>query len=118
MKKKFAKRFLIGSLIGVVNGFFGAGGGLLAVPFLKSEGLNQQSAHENAVAVILPITVFSAVLYMYKGFVSISDALVFVPTGLIGAFIGTKIIAKISPKLLKGVFGFFMIYAGIRLLKG
>ncbi len=110
------KNFLFGSLIGIINGLFGAGGGMLAVPFLRKNGLNQKSAHENAVAVILPITVISAVVYCLKGFVKLSDAYIYIPTGLIGAYLGTKIMAKISPKLLKGIFGGFMIYAGVRLL--
>ena len=94
------KSFLCGAAIGVVNGLFGAGGGMLAVPFLKSQGFNQQSAHKNAVAVILPITLISAALYLFRGNVNIKDALIYIPTGVLGAILGTVIIKKISPKFL------------------
>lgn len=107
----------VGISIGIINGLFGAGGGMIAVPLLKHLGLDQNSAHRNAIAVILPLTVLSAFLYLSKGFVNIKDSLVFMPTGLIGAFIGSRILSKISPKILKGIFGGFMIYAGINLLK-
>ena len=90
-----------GLTIGAVNGLMGAGGGMIAVPLLKKCGMEQKSAHTNAVAVILPICVLSAGLYLKNGYVSIGDALPYVPTGITG---------------LKRVFALFMIYAGIRLL--
>lgn len=102
--------------IGSVNGLFGAGGGMIAVPMLKSKGLSQKQAHKNAVAVILPLTVLSAIMYIIKGYVKPSSALIYIPTGVIGSLIGIKILEKISPKLLKGIFGGFMVYAGVRLL--
>ncbi len=118
--KLFKKENLIsaaaGLTIGAVNGLFGAGGGMLAVPFLKKLGFEQKDAHKNAVAVILPISIISAVLYLWKDYVNLSDAYVYIPTGVIGALIGAWILKKISPVWLKRIFGGFMVYAGIRLL--
>ncbi|MBR7132931.1 MAG: sulfite exporter TauE/SafE family protein [Clostridia bacterium] len=105
-----------GLAIGVVNGLLGAGGGMIAVPLLKKMGLEQREAHANAVAIILPISIVSAVLYLIKDYVKISDAIPFIPTGLLGAFIGTLILKKIKPSWLKRIFAVFMLYAGIRLL--
>ena len=105
-----------GIAIGIVNGLLGAGGGMIAVPLLKKLGLEQKAAHSNAVAVILPITLLSAVLYIWKDYVNLSSALPYIPTGIIGSVAGTYILKKISPKYLKKIFAAFMIYAGIRLL--
>ena len=105
-----------GLCIGIVNGLLGAGGGIIAVPLLKKLGLERKEAHANAVAVILPITVLSAVLYLLKGYVSLSDSLPYIPGGLAGALVGTYCLKKISPVWLKRIFGAFMIYAGVRLL--
>lgn len=117
MKKgKNLKTVGAGMLIGIVNGLFGAGGGIVAVPLLQKMGLSKKAAHTNAVAVILPITVLSAVLYYLKGNVTFSDALPYIPTGIAGSVLGTYIIKKISPLWLKRIFGIFIIYAGIRLL--
>ena len=116
-KKKFnLKTAVYGISIGLINGLLGAGGGMLTVPLLKNMGFEQKEAQENAIAVILPISVLSASLYLLRDYVNITDALPYIPTGLIGAVIGTIIIKKISPNLLKKLFGGFMIYAGIRLL--
>ena len=102
--------------MGIINGLLGAGGGMLAVPALKKLGLDQKAAHKNAVAVILPMAVFSAILYIMRESVTINDSLIFIPGGLLGAFIGTKFMKKISSKWLGIAFGGFMNYAGVRLL--
>ncbi len=116
MKKETVFSALSGISIGLVNGLFGAGGGMLAVPILRKSGMEQKTAHANAVAVILPVSIVSASLYLWKDYVNLSDALIYIPTGIIGALIGTYVLKKISPFLLKKIFGAFMIYAGIRLL--
>ncbi len=115
MKKKL-NTIIFGLITGLINGLLGAGGGMLAVPALKKIGLDQKDAHRNAVTVILPMTVLSAVLYIINGRVAISDALPFIPWGLGGAVLGTFCLKKISGKWLGFIFGGFMIYAGIRMI--
>ena len=110
------KALLLGVAVGLVNGIFGAGGGMLAVPILKRNGLEQKVAHANAVAVILPITIISAALYLIKGNVTLSDSLAYIPTGLAGSVIATFLLQKFSNTLLQKTFSIFMIYAGVRLL--
>lgn len=114
--KKRLKHLIFGFFIGIINGLLGAGGGMLAVPALKNAGLDQKDAHRNAVAVILPLAVFSAVLYVNGGKVEIGDALPFIPWGLLGAVTGTLCLKKISGKWLGLLFGGFMIYAGVRMM--
>ncbi len=114
--KKNILSVLAGLSIGTVNGLLGAGGGMIAVPILLKLGLERKQAHANAVAVILPITLVSAALYVYKGYVSIGQAIAFIPGGVAGSFMGAYILKKISPLWLKRIFGAFMVYAGVRLL--
>lgn len=119
MKKNKKQNLLLvtfGTAIGLVNGILGAGGGMLTVPLLKKIGFDTKQSHTNAIAVILPITAISAIIYLWKDLVSFNDALIYIPTGLIGAIIGTYLLKKISPKWLKRIFGVLMVYAGIRLL--
>ncbi len=114
--KKFLSLLGFGLPIGIINGLFGAGGGMLTVPLLKKEGMKQKEAHANAVAVILPITALSAILYIIKGYVDFNDAWKYIPAGLIGSILGTVLLKKIKPKFLKKIFAAFMIYAGIRMI--
>lgn len=115
MKNKLVT-YIFGFLIGIINGLLGAGGGMIAVPALKKLGMSQKDAHRNAIAVILPLSVLSAGLYLFRGNVTIGDTLIFIPGGLIGAGVGTLLLKKISPKWLAELFGAFMVYSGVRLL--
>lgn len=106
-----------GFIVGIINGLLGAGGGMLAVPLLCSVGkLNRHESHINSVAIILPLSVFSAALYCVEGRVEISDVLIYLPGGILGALAGTYIIKKISGSTLRKTFALFMIWAGIRIL--
>ena len=109
---------LFGIFIGVINGLFGAGGGIAAVEVLKHFGLNQKRAQTTSIAVILPLCVLSATLYMFKTQVDFKTALILMPSGLIGAYLGTIIMKKTSCFALKKVFCGFLIYAGIRMIFG
>ncbi len=105
-----------GVIIGIINGLLGAGGGMLAVPLLKSSGIEQKEAHATSIAVILPLSVISAATYLLKGSVTLSDSVPYLLPGAIGAVLGAVLLGKISDKWLRRVFGIFMIWAGIRLL--
>ncbi|MEG0979773.1 MAG: sulfite exporter TauE/SafE family protein [Oscillospiraceae bacterium] len=107
--------FAFGIIVGFINSLLGAGGGMIAVPLLKRSQLSQNEAHASAVAVILPLTVISAVLYLYKGYVDISDSLPFIVYGVFGSIVGAVVLKKVPSTLLKRIFGVFMIYAGIRM---
>lgn len=108
--------FLYGSIVGLVNALFGAGGGLIAVSAFKKMGYTQKKAQASAIAVILPLCVISSFVYLYKGYYNISDALPYLPFGLIGAYIGTNFLKKLPDKLLKKIFALFLIYTGAKMI--
>lgn len=110
------KSFLYGSAVGLVNALFGAGGGLIAVSAFKSMGYTQKKAQASAIAVILPLCVISSFVYFFKGYYNMSDALPYLPFGLIGAYVGTRLLKKLPDKLLKKIFALFLIYTGIKMI--
>lgn len=105
-----------GALVGIINILLGAGGGILAVPILKKNGLTQKQAQANAVAVILPLTIISFIIYIKKDYVNFFNALWIIPFSVFGGLIGTFVFRKLSSAVLKRIFGAFMIWAGIRML--
>lgn len=105
-----------GGAAGLVNGLLGSGGGMVAVPTLRGLGLDTRQAHSSSLAVVLPITVMSAGLYLGGGHVTVSDALPYIPGGIIGAIVGGLIMKRISPNILRRIFGGFAIWAGFRML--
>lgn len=116
MKSKTKKEFLFGFLSGAVSAALGAGGGMIIVPFLKRNGLDQTAAQQNAVAVILPLSALSSAFYIFKGYASIEQSLVFMPFGVAGALLGGYALRKISPVWLKIIFGGFMVWSGGRMI--
>lgn len=115
-KKQKLSLVISGIFVGFLNGFFGGGGGMLGVPALTLSGLSQKSAHATAIAVILPLSIISAVLYLIKtemewltgGFVTIGV----VAGGILGAILLNKINSKLLPLIFYGL----MIVAGVRMV--
>lgn len=101
---------------GAVNALFGAGGGIVAVPALKRRGLSQKQAQASALAVMLPVSIVSAIVYYMRGNYDITEAIRFIPFGVIGCLIGNRLMKKVSNRLLRILFALFMIYSGIRMI--
>lgn len=114
MKKIFYPVLAI--LAGMINGLLGAGGGMLIVPLLKKCGLNQRSTHATSVCIILPICLLSAIIYLLKGKVTVSDAIPYLPFSVLGAVIGSLTLSKINQNFLRKLFGVFMLWAAVQLL--
>ncbi len=107
--------YILGIVTGIINILIGACGGIVAVETLKLNSVSQNKSHATAIAIILPLTIVSAILYMYRGNVSLSESYVFLIPGIIGSFIGAYILKKINENVLNKVFSAFIIYSGIRM---
>ena len=115
--KNWWKNAIIGSLSGFLNGMFGSGGGLIAVPLLeKLSNAEPKKAHATSVSIILPLSVISAFLYLNHGHLDIYTALKYVPFGILGAIIGGWLLKKFSNKILKKTFAVLLIFAAIRMV--
>lgn len=114
MKTRY--KIISGFLIGLINSLIGACGGIITVAALKKDGMNQKEAHANAIAVILPLSIISAVFYIFRGFTDIKSTLIFIPGGIIGAVAGGILLSKIPQKTLKKIFALFVVWAGIRMM--
>jgi len=114
---KNIKTALLGIVSGLANGLFGAGGGSIIVPGMqKFLGIEQHKTHATAIAVILPLTIVSAVIYLNTARAQWSVILWVSVGGALGGFIGAKILNKISGNLLHKIFGAFMIVAALRMI--
>lgn len=104
-----------GLAIGVLNGLFGSGGGMAAVPLLTLLGLPQQKSHATSIAVILPLTALSALLYLQGGMMQVSESLPYLAGGAAGAIAGAFLLGRLSPALLKKLFGVLILFAAVRM---
>lgn len=115
--KKKLLLILCGVFIGGVNGLFGGGGGMIAVPALTGIiKLSQKEAHATAILVILPVTAVSAAIYLFKGEVNF-PLLVPCTIGVTaGGAVGAAVMNKISSPVLALIFAAVMLAAGLKSL--
>lgn len=113
MKDK-TKMGLLGALTGLANGFFGSGGGIIAVPMLKKAGYEPKKAHAGSLALTLPLSVVSTFFYLGNHSFDCMNAVKLIPFGLTGAVIGTFLMKRISVRLLSVIFGLLLVIAGVR----
>ncbi len=109
-------RFSGGALIGAVNGLLGGGGGMLAVPLLKAGGLSPRRAHATAIAVILPASAVSGLVYLFGRLVPFP---ILVPVALgvaAGGAVGAKLLGVLPVRAVDLLFGALMLLAGWRML--
>ena len=109
--------FVLGAVIGTINGFFGAGGGMLAVPVLGFVGkLDERRSHATAILVMLPLCVSSAVVYAASKALDIG---VLIPTCIgvfAGGIIGAKLLKFIPETLLFLIFNSLIFMSGLKML--
>lgn len=102
---------------GAVNGLFGGGGGMVLLPFLaKKAGLPPRSAFATCLAIIYPVCCVSAVVYLFR---VRPDAEVLLPCllgGCLGGGAAGLTFERVSVRVLKAVFGLFLIWGGVRYL--
>ena len=112
-KQKPIGRIVCGAAVGAANSLFGGGGGMLAVPLLQKTGLNEKSAHATAIALILPISLFSFFFYAIGGY---GDFFVLIPVSLgvtLGGLCGARLLGTLPPKTVNIVFAWLQIAAGL-----
>ncbi len=113
------KCVVAGLLTGALNGFFGAGGGMLLVPLLlRWVKLEERQAFATSVFIILPLCAVSACVYVFRAGIDPTPAVPYLIGGLAGGFIGGRIFKKIPTSLLHRLFGLLLLYGGVRCLFG
>ncbi|HOV69452.1 MAG TPA: sulfite exporter TauE/SafE family protein [Clostridia bacterium] len=114
---KKVKELITGIVAGAVSGFLGAGGGVFAVLLFKRfVKLEPQEAHASAVAVMLPITVISAIIYITNGAAEIRLSLGISLGSAIGGIAAGLLLKRTGKSILNKLFGALMILTGIWML--
>lgn len=109
---------VIGLAAGVLSGFIGVGGGILIVPALVFFlGMSQHGAQGTSLAIMLPpIGILAVYDYYRAGEVDIAYAVVIGLAFVVGGFFGAKISLRLSPHLVKFIFGVIMLYVSVRMI--
>ncbi|MFA7533089.1 MAG: sulfite exporter TauE/SafE family protein [Tissierellaceae bacterium] len=117
MDKKKIKLISIGLITGLINGLFGSGGGTIVVPSLVFIiGMEDYKAHATAISIILPLSIISTMVYLTNGSIPFNIAVPVSIGGVLGSYIGAKLLNKIPVNILRKVFGTVIIYTAIRMI--
>lgn len=124
MKKKNKNNFLdvlklvsVGLVAGFVNGFFGAGGGLLLVPMISLVRKdNSKVSHATTLMCVLFMCVSSSVFYFIKKQVNF-ELLIYCGIGSVfGSLVGTKLLKKLKNNIIDLVFSVVLVIAGVLMI--
>lgn len=115
--KTKGKSVACGMGIGLVNGLFGGGGGMVAVPTLQCVlHYPVKKSHATAIAVIAPVCLFASVPYLWQGYGNMAIILPCAVGFTAGGFIGAKLLGRLPDFVIQAIFIFSTLSAGIRLL--
>jgi uncharacterized membrane protein YfcA len=104
----------IGVVGGLLSGLLGVGGGVVMVPLLVLWArLDQRLAHALSLGAIIPIGVAGLVTYGVAGEVAWPEAGALIGGSLLGARVGAGALTRIDERLLKGLFGAFLVIVAV-----
>jgi uncharacterized membrane protein YfcA len=107
---------IIGLFSGLMAGMFGLGGGVILVPAMVILlGFTQIAANGTSLVVLtLPVGIFGCLEYYRKGKLRLRPALAVGAALAVGSWFGAGIALGLSPQLLSGLYGAFLVYNGWR----
>lgn len=117
MKHQNWGMILAGIGAGVVNGLFGAGGGMVLIPLLGMlTSLEDRQMFSGSVAIILPMCIVSLIATGLTGTIAWKEALPYLPGSAIGGYLAFRYGGKIPVKWLHRGLGILIIWGGLRYL--
>ena len=115
-REKVCKGAAAGGLSGIINGFFGGGGGLILVPLLKRYvKVPCKEAHATCVAIAAMMSVVTAAVYLLRGAVTFADAGWYMAGGAAGGLLGGVLLGSVPKVWLRRIFGIFLVYSAVRI---
>lgn len=112
----------LGALAGLINGIFGAGGGVLIVLSLwtLTEGAleDRRCVFASVTAMILPMSLASSLVYMRVAPPSVSEAIGISVCALIGGGVGAFLLGRLRLGAVKTVFSILLLVSGAIMIFG
>lgn len=108
----------IGLAAGLLSGGMGVGGGIIVIPSLVfAMGFTMKEAQGTSLALMtMPVMLIATINYYKAGSVNWKVALLMACTFVIGGYIGSKLSIHVPDKLMRKIFGVFMIIAALKMI--
>ena len=118
-----------GGIIGMISSLIGIGGGAMTVPWLLWHGVRAQNAIATSAACGYPIAIAGTVSFIILGqtgdlpegalgYVNLAAFIGIAATSALAAPLGVATVHRLSPKLIKRLFGLFLLFVGTRMFAG
>lgn len=108
----------IGLMAGILSGFVGIGGGVVIVPALMyTLSMTQYQAQGTSLFILLlPVGILAVMNYYKSGHINWQFGIIVAAAFVIGGYFGSKLALRISPSIVKIVFGVLMTYVSIKMI--
>ena len=111
------KKVFVGIIAGFISGLFAAGGGMIVVPaFVHVFKLDEAKARATCIFAILPMVITSGLFYYNNNYIDWNIGIKCAIGGIIGGFIGSKLLKKRSDKIFKIIYIIFIVYVSIKMI--
>ena len=111
------KKIIIGLLSGIICGFFGTGGGMILVPaFVYLLKVNPKKARATSLCCMLVMVIATSIFYYKNNYIDWKSGLLCALGGILGGYLGAKILKKAPDYILKIVFICFLVYFSYNML--
>lgn len=101
----------------MISGFFGAGGGLLLVPYMTLVLKESEiKARSTTIMCIFFMVLTSSYFYFKETYIDWNLAFKTAIGGIIGGMFGSKLLINLNRKFLQISFIIFLVYAGIKMI--
>lgn len=115
--KKYFGAIMAGLACGIVNGLFGAGGGMILVPLLTLlTPIEEDQVFSASISIVFPICLVSLGVMAWKGTLYADAALPYLLSGAMGGMIAGKWGHKVPLIWLHRILGVLIAWGGIRYL--
>lgn len=90
---------------------------MICVPILENcLHIDNKKAHATAIAVIVPLSLISSGIYIFKTNIDCIQILWVGIGTCLGGFLGAILLKKINSKILRFIFAIIMLAAGIKMI--
>lgn len=117
VKIEKVKKIFLGILSGFVFGFFSTGGGMILLPGLMYLlNIKPAKARGTTICCILVMAISSSFFYYKSNYIDWKISLLCASGGIVGGFIGAKVLKKLPEQILRITFTILLVYVSYKMI--
>ena len=110
-------KIIVGILAGMICGFFGTGGGMILVPtFVYILKMDPKKSRATSLCCMLVMVITTGIFYYKNDYINWKAGLLCALGGIIGGYLGAKILKKVPDYILKIISICFFIYVSYSMI--